>query len=115
LSSSWGTRVPNYTDYDMALNFPVVDVLTFYPIAPIPQSFSAYTAQARVVCLKPENVQDGSRAPRSAKEMLDDLYGSQDDDDDEEEESSAKRAFGWDGSYALTWAVGMVVGVWLAL
>jgi hypothetical protein len=98
----------------MALNFPVVDVLTFYPIAPIPQSFSAYTAQAKVVCLKPENVQDGSRAPRSAKEVLDELYSSQDDDGDDDK-SSAERAFGWGGNDALTWAVSMVVGVWLAL
>ena len=93
----------------MAFNFPIVDIMTFYPTVPLTREFGGRSSHAKIVCLKPENVQEGSRAPRTAKEVLDENYGPQDD------ESSAERAFGQGGKAALASVAGIVVGVWLGL
>jgi hypothetical protein len=93
----------------VAFNFPIVDIMTFYPTVPLTSRFLGREGHAKVVCLKPENVQEGSRAPRTAKEVLDENYGPQDN------ESGAERASGRGGKAALASAAGIVVGVWLGL
>ncbi|KAI4655618.1 hypothetical protein J4E93_000332 [Alternaria ventricosa] len=115
LSSGWGNRLALHTDYDVALNFPIVDILNFYPTTPVTNHFSTRSTPAKVVCLKPGNVQDGSRAPRSVKEVLDEKYGSQDGEDSQDDESSAERAFGRSGRAVFASMVGTIVGVWLGL
>jgi len=62
-----------------------------------------------VVCLKPENIQEGSRAPRSVKEVLDEHYGPHDD------ESGAERVLGRGGEAVLALASSIGVGLWLQL
>jgi hypothetical protein len=61
-------------DYDVALNFPVVDIMTFFPTVDKNESRvqSSMAAQARFVCLRPK-VQEGSRQPRTAREVLDEI------------------------------------------
>ncbi|KAI4920295.1 uncharacterized protein J4E92_008513 [Alternaria infectoria] len=121
LSSGWGNRFPIHTDYDVALNFPIVDILHFYPTTPVTNRMTGRSVHAKVVCLKPGKVQDGSRAPRSAKAVLDEKFGpqdgedSQDGDDAQDDESSAERAIGWSGRVVFASTVGMIVGVWLGL
>ena len=81
----------------------------FYPTVPLTKDWADWSTHTKVVCLKPENVQEGSRAPRTAKEVLDANFGPEDD------ESSADRGFRWSGKAALASVVGIVVGVWLGL
>ncbi|KAI4691642.1 hypothetical protein J4E81_007168 [Alternaria sp. BMP 2799] len=121
LSSGWGNRFPIHTDYDVALNFPIVDILHFYPTTPVTNRMTGRSVHAKVVCLKPGKVQDGSRAPRSAKAVLDEKFGpqdgedSQDGDDAQDDESSAERAIGWSGRAVFASMVGTIVKVWLGL
>jgi hypothetical protein len=90
--------------------------MLFYPTVPVTRERLTNSVYTKVVCLKPENVQEGSRALRTAKEVLDENYGVQDDEpSSEDDESSAERAFRWGGKAALASVVGMVVGFWLGL
>jgi hypothetical protein len=41
LSSSWGNRIYQTADYDVALNFPVVDIMTFYATVPITKTITS--------------------------------------------------------------------------
>ncbi|XP_014551364.1 hypothetical protein COCVIDRAFT_20351 [Bipolaris victoriae FI3] len=109
LSRSWGDRIYSTTEYDLALNFPIVDIMMFYPTVPVTRDVSTRSIYTEVICLKPENIQGNSRAPRTAKDVLDKNYGPQDD------ESSAERAFGWGSRPALAPVVSMVVVVWLGV
>ncbi|KAG9192055.1 hypothetical protein G6011_10789 [Alternaria panax] len=97
------------TDYDVALNFPIVDIMAFYPTVPTTGGTNSREVHVKVVCLKPENVQEGSRTPRTVKQVLDDNYGLQDD------ESSAERAFGRGSKAAIASLAGTAVGIWLGL
>lgn len=60
-------------EYDIAVRFPVVEVLTFWPNRSDP---SAYTASWRddvhveVLCLRPDQIKDGSVVPPSGEELL---------------------------------------------
>jgi hypothetical protein len=67
------------------------------------------------VCLKPENVQQGSWAPRSTKEVFDKSFCSRDERDLQDDESSAERAFVGGDKATLALTVGMVVRVLLGL
>ncbi|RYN84597.1 hypothetical protein AA0117_g811 [Alternaria alternata] len=109
LSSSWGNRIYQTIDYDVALNFPIVDIMTFYPTVSSTRGGSSRETHAKVVCLKPENIQEGSRAPRSVKEVLDEYYGPHDD------ESGAERVLGRGGEAVLALASSIGVGLWLQL
>ena len=67
------------------------------------------------MCLKPENVQQGSRALRSTKEVFDKIFSSRDERNLQDDESSAERAFVWGDKATLASTVGMVVRVLLGL
>jgi hypothetical protein len=84
-------------DYDVALNFPVVDIMTFFPIVDNNNESrvqSPMVTQVRFACLRPE-VQEGSRQPKTAREVLDGIDEGK---------------IGGDSG-----AAGLVVGHWAAL
>ena len=87
--------------------------MTFYPTVSSTRGGSSRETHAKVVCLKPENIQEGrkerSRAPRSVKEVLDEHYGPHDD------ESGAERVLGRGGEAVLALASSIGVGLWLQL
>jgi hypothetical protein len=74
LTRSVGMRMPSqYTvDYDVAVNFPVVDIMTFWPKVGSWMLVNGRTG-SRLMCLRPESVEDGSREVKSAKEVLDEM------------------------------------------
>jgi hypothetical protein len=69
LTRSVGMRWRMYTiDYDVAVNFPVVDIMTFWPRVGT-WTWAGKSTGARIMCLRPEPVDKGSR--KSAREILD--------------------------------------------
>lgn len=111
LNNTYGTRLQDTWDYDVAMNFPVVDIMTFFSWLQYDHNYgrSAWSIHVKAVCLRPGEVREGSRTPRSAKEVLDDAFGVENDqnddggDDDEDDESGAGEVFGLQGRLAWTW------------
>jgi hypothetical protein len=112
LNQSYGTWIQNVVDYDIALNFPVVDILSFFPIVnrseyQIP---SSRATDARLMCLRPEGAAQGSRQARTAREVLDGMGkgGGGEDGGSGDGESGAAR-LGGKGVVGLVVAMGLMV------
>jgi hypothetical protein len=76
LDQCYGTSIEYVVDYNVALNFPIVDIMTFFPTVDKNQSRvqSARVAEVRFMCLRPE-VWEGSRQARTAREVLEGMGG----------------------------------------
>lgn len=62
------------TEYDRAVRFPMVDIVTFWPNRSEKGEYNAEwmnNVAAEVLCLKPDNIAEGSRIPPDGKAMLD--------------------------------------------
>jgi hypothetical protein len=72
-SSLFGTKASRYAssqDYDVATNFPIMDIMTFFPTVPFGRIQSMEANRVHIACLVPE-VAEGSRARASVQDTLD--------------------------------------------
>lgn len=69
LSSSFGNFVA-VQDYDLATNFPIMDIMTFFPTIPIGRVFRGDANRVQISCLVPGQVTEGSRAKASVQDVL---------------------------------------------
>jgi hypothetical protein len=60
--------------YDTAVRFPLVDIMTFWPIRAIGLTSMSTSwikdVRVAVVCMRPDNVAQGSQVPPSGEELL---------------------------------------------
>jgi hypothetical protein len=77
LNQSYATSIQNTADYDIALNFPIMDIMTFFPIVDSQESRvqGSRAAEIRMMCLRPDGAAEGSRQARTAREVLDGIDG----------------------------------------
>lgn len=107
------------------MNFPVVDVMKIFSWLQYDHNYgqSPWSIHLKVVCLRPGEVRESSRAPRSAKEVLNDGFGVEEEDqnDDgsndqnEDGESGAAKFFGLEGKSAEAWMAVTMVAAMLIL
>jgi hypothetical protein len=77
LNQSYATSIQNIVDYDIALNFPIVDIMTFFPIVDSQESRvqGSRAVEVRMMCLRPDGAAEGSRQAKIASEVLDGVDG----------------------------------------
>jgi hypothetical protein len=76
LDQCYGTSIEYGVHYDVALNFPFVDIMTFFPMVDKTQSRvqSARVTEVRLMYLRPE-VWEKSCHARTAREVLEGMMG----------------------------------------
>lgn len=69
-SSSFGTFA-TIQDYDLGTNFPIMDIMTFFPTIPYGRRTRADANRVQIACLVPGQVTEGSREKASVQDVLD--------------------------------------------
>lgn len=57
-------------DYDLATNFPLMDIMTFFPTEPMGRTYGTHMHRVQIVCLVPGQVAEGSRQKAKVEDVL---------------------------------------------
>ncbi|KAF3042197.1 hypothetical protein E8E12_009271 [Didymella heteroderae] len=97
LASTWGSS----QDYDVATNFPIMDIMTFFPTVPFGRTLRMDANRVQIVCLVPEVAED-SRAKASVQDTLDRFNSTGGN-----ETTGAASLIGVDTWKVIAWVIGL--------
>lgn len=69
MSHATGTRLAD-ADYDLAMNFPVMDIMTFFSRWNVSSYDYNFARQVHIKCFLPNQMEEGSRAKESVESVL---------------------------------------------